>query len=166
MLCFRVSTGEPNVTCTHSFFTPRIIYYMQDESLLICTSRCAHTYTHGSLCSDDIVACCTQKVPVPHFGWVTVEMTALWDTVQCSFIAVHRRFRDAYCCDDGSSMHLRNVCILYETTRRNVSEGCHLHTLRRENLKYHLGYCLSSLSGFLGFSVRENLKFHIVKVVP
>jgi hypothetical protein len=26
----------------------------------------------------------------------------------------------------------------YETTRRNIPEGCHLHTRRRENLKSHL----------------------------
>jgi hypothetical protein len=25
----------------------------------------------------------------------------------------------------------------YETTRRNIPEGCHLHTRRRENLKSH-----------------------------
>jgi hypothetical protein len=27
-----------------------------------------------------------------------------------------------------------------ETTRCFISEGCHLHTLRRENLKSHVGF--------------------------
>jgi hypothetical protein len=27
----------------------------------------------------------------------------------------------------------------YQTTCRNIPEGCHLHTRRFENLKFHLG---------------------------
>jgi hypothetical protein len=38
----------------------------------------------------------------------SMKMTALWDTVPCRFIEVHRRFRHEYCLhhrlDDGGSM--------------------------------------------------------------
>jgi hypothetical protein len=64
----------------------------------------------------------------------------------CSLAEVDRRLRGAYCLqhhgDYGGSTYLWNVglllyCEIYETTRRYIPEGCHIHNRRRENLKSH-----------------------------
>jgi hypothetical protein len=42
-----------------------------------------------------------------------------------------------HCTDIGGSKLLRNVAIFQRTTQHYISEGCHLYTLRRENLTSH-----------------------------
>jgi hypothetical protein len=42
------------------------------------------------------------------------------------------------------AVRLSETSIYFETTWRNIPEGCNLHTRRRENLKYHNIY-LSTL---------------------
>lgn len=37
--------------------------------------------------------------------------------------------------DDGGSRHILNVLIVYQTTRRRISEASHLLTHSRENFK-------------------------------
>jgi hypothetical protein len=56
-------------------------------------------------------------------------MTAFWDVGPCSLVEVGRYFTGAYCSETS--------VYLYEATRRNIPEGCHLHTRRHENLKSH-----------------------------
>jgi hypothetical protein len=69
-------------------------------------------------------------------------ITVLWDVAPYSLVETDRRFRDPYCFhhhhhspDDGGSTCETSVNF-YETTRRNISKDGHLHTRRRENLKY------------------------------
>jgi hypothetical protein len=67
-------------------------------------------------------------------------MTAFWDTAPFSLVEVDRRFRGAY------SLHHQDETSVnfYETTKRNIPEGCHLRTLRRENLKSHKAIIMHS----------------------
>jgi hypothetical protein len=57
-------------------------------------------------------------------------MAVLWDVLLCRLVEIDWRFRGAYCLHHHGPDD-------YETTRRNVLEDSHLHTLRRENLKSH-----------------------------
>jgi hypothetical protein len=63
-------------------------------------------------------------------------MAAFWDWVPSGFLedlllrgAHFLRHNDG----NGGSTHLLNVGLLYETV--HITEGCHLHTRHRENLK-------------------------------
>jgi hypothetical protein len=65
-----------------------------------------------------------------------MKIAVFWDVAPCSLVDTDGRFRGAYCLhhqsddrlDDGGSNLIR--C--------NIPEDSHLHTHRRENLKYHL----------------------------
>jgi hypothetical protein len=80
-------------------------------------------------------------------------MTALWDTAPRSLVEVGRRFRGAYYLHSQINALMMeavrtsetsvNFC---ETTQRNNSEGYHIHTRRRENLKSH---CYSLSKAFI-----------------
>jgi hypothetical protein len=68
------------------------------------------------------------------------KMAVFWVVAPCSLVEVYRRFR-------VSSFWLlavitRAIALMmeanfYQTTRRNNPEDNHLHTRRRENLKFH-----------------------------
>jgi hypothetical protein len=55
-----------------------------------------------------------------------LKVTAFWDTLPCSLV-------------EGLMIEVVSTSetsiYFYETTRRNIPEGCHLHTRRREKLK-------------------------------
>jgi hypothetical protein len=69
-------------------------------------------------------------------------MTAFWVVAPCSLVEADRRFRGVYSIV-RSILMIESVSTsetsvnFYETTRRNIPEGRHLHTRRRENLKSH-----------------------------
>jgi hypothetical protein len=77
----------------------------------------------------------------------SMKMTAFWDTAPYSVAEIDRRFRDAYCLHYQGSTQVIAVMEavgisetsvnFHETTRRSIPEGCHLHTRRHDNLKYH-----------------------------
>jgi hypothetical protein len=55
-----------------------------------------------------------------------MNMTTFWDIAPCSLVEVDRRFRGAITlmeavCTSETSINF------YETTRRNILEGCHLY---------------------------------------
>jgi hypothetical protein len=81
-------------------------------------------------------------------------MKASWDVAQCS-LGVDRRFGGAYCIQYQGDVYTPSeslfIILIMEvvctsetsaysnvTTRRYFPEGSDLHTLRRENLKYHI----------------------------
>jgi hypothetical protein len=68
-----------------------------------------------------------------------VNMTAFWDIALCSLVETDRRFGDAsIIARMTEAVRTSETSInFYETTRRNIPEGYHLHTRRRENLKSH-----------------------------
>jgi len=74
-----------------------------------------------------------------------IRVTAFWDRAPCSLVEVDRRFikierRSTPNRLHGAisrGMHLWNVGLVNETTRRYMPERSHLHTRRRENLKSH-----------------------------
>jgi hypothetical protein len=75
------------------------------------------------------------------------KIRAFWDIEPCSF-GLDRLFRGAYCLHhQGFTLIMEAVrtCEMSvypnETKRRDVPEGSNIHSLRRENLKYHI--CLS-----------------------
>jgi hypothetical protein len=56
----------------------------------------------------------------------------------CSPVEVDRRFNDAYFIISATTMeiHTSETSVYFnETTRCRISDGCHLHSRRRENLK-------------------------------
>jgi hypothetical protein len=56
----------------------------------------------------------------------------------CSPVEVDRRFKGAYFIISAKTMEMRTSetsVYFNETTRRHISDGCHLHTRRHENLK-------------------------------
>jgi hypothetical protein len=57
----------------------------------------------------------------------SMKMTVFWYIAPCSLVEIDRRFRGAYCLHNQGSA----------PTRRNIPEGCHVHTRCRENLKSH-----------------------------
>jgi hypothetical protein len=62
---------------------------------------------------------------------VSSKVTAVWDIVSCSLVEVDRRFRGAHCLRAIALImeivHISETSVyLYETTRRNIPEGCHL----------------------------------------
>jgi hypothetical protein len=64
-------------------------------------------------------------------------MTSFLDIALCSLVEADWRFRCAYClCHQGDLKRRSSSTRL--TTRRDIPEGCHLHTRRRENLKSHI----------------------------
>jgi hypothetical protein len=75
-------------------------------------------------------------------------MTAFWDTEPCSLVEVRTDDSEvligatirAIFPRGGRCLAIHtsetSVCF-YETARRSIPEYCHLHTRRRENLKYH-----------------------------
>jgi hypothetical protein len=65
--------------------------------------------------------------------WNSMETTAFCNTEPCSLVEVGQHFRG----DAGGIIHLWNVCLLFETTRHNIAQRCHLHTHHCENLKSH-----------------------------
>jgi hypothetical protein len=64
-------------------------------------------------------------------------MTALWYLAPCSLVKVDGRFRDALMM---SAVRTSKTPDYFETARRYIPEGCHLHILWRGNLKYLLYY--------------------------
>jgi hypothetical protein len=73
-------------------------------------------------------------------------MIAFWYIALCSLVVVVRRFRGVYCIISAMIALMMEIVLTSETslyyndtTRRNISEGFHLHTRRRENLKSHKG---------------------------
>jgi hypothetical protein len=61
---------------------------------------------------------------------IVEKMTAFWDTAPYSLVEVGRRFRGTY--------YLHHQGYDYQSTLRNIPEGCHLHTRGRENLKFQM----------------------------
>jgi hypothetical protein len=61
--------------------------------------------------------------------------SVLWNTAPCSPLEIYRRFTCAFCfchqghhqCSDDGGTSETSVDF-YQTTRRNITEGCHLHT--------------------------------------
>jgi hypothetical protein len=72
------------------------------------------------------------------------KVTAFWDIAPCSPVAVNQRFGGVYCLHNQVALMMEAVNTsersvnLYGTTRRNIPEGCHLHSRCRENLKSHI----------------------------
>jgi hypothetical protein len=71
-------------------------------------------------------------------------MTAFWDIAPCSMVEVDRRFRGSYCLHHQGALAMEAVrtsetSVNYYTSRRNIPEGCHLHTRHRKDLKSHRG---------------------------
>jgi hypothetical protein len=68
-------------------------------------------------------------------------MAVFWVFVPCSLVEIYRRFRGA-CCGaiflmmEAASTSETSVKF-YQTARLNIPEDSHLHTYRRENLKFH-----------------------------
>jgi hypothetical protein len=83
--------------------------------------------------------CCLQIITkiafINHFFPTThsIKEGNYWDTAPCSLAEVDKHFKGAYCLHHQGG---ESVCF-YETTRRNIPDGCHLHTCRRENLNSH-----------------------------
>jgi hypothetical protein len=66
-----------------------------------------------------------------------MKMAVFWIVVPCSLVEVFRRFRGliALMMEAANTSEMSvNIC---QTTQRNNPEDSHLHTRRRENLKYH-----------------------------
>jgi hypothetical protein len=51
----------------------------------------------------------------------SLNVTACYDIAPCSVVEIYRRYRGACCLHHQDAWH--------------IPEGCHLHALRRENLK-------------------------------
>jgi hypothetical protein len=66
----------------------------------------------------------------------SVKMTVFWDVAPCSLVELYRHFRGADLMMEAASASETSVNF-YQTTRRNIPEDSHLHTPRRENLKFH-----------------------------
>jgi hypothetical protein len=79
-----------------------------------------------------------------------LNSAVFWVVAPCNLVEVYRRFRGACCLhhqgddsvkkmshrpDDGGMSE--TSVNFYQITRRNNSEGSHLYTRRRENLKSH-----------------------------
>jgi len=68
------------------------------------------------------------------------KMTGFRDIAPC-IVEVDRRFRGAY--SDFIALMMASVrtsetsVCFNETTRHSISENCHLHARRHDNLKYH-----------------------------
>jgi hypothetical protein len=66
-----------------------------------------------------------------------------WDTAPFSGVEVDLRFRGAYCVHHYDAPMMEAVCTsetsvyFNETTRRYISEGCHLGTRRLKYVKFH-----------------------------
>jgi hypothetical protein len=69
-----------------------------------------------------------------------IKTIIFWDVSPFSLVEVYRRFRVACCLhhqgDEAANTSETSVN-LYETTRHNIPEDSHLHTLRGEKLKSH-----------------------------
>jgi hypothetical protein len=62
-----------------------------------------------------------------------MKRETFWDIGPCGLVEVDRRFRGAYWM---VVLHACETSVnFYETTRRNVTEGCHPRTRRRQNLE-------------------------------
>jgi hypothetical protein len=73
-----------------------------------------------------------------------MKITAFWDMAPCRLEEVDEYFRGAYCLHYQGALMMEaalpsETSIFNETTRRHILEGNHLHTLCRENPKYHRG---------------------------
>jgi hypothetical protein len=70
-----------------------------------------------------------------------MKMADFWVVAPCSLVEVYRRFRGDCCIryqDDEEALSTSETSVnFYQSTRRNNAEDCHLHTRRRENLKFH-----------------------------
>jgi hypothetical protein len=68
-----------------------------------------------------------------------LKMTTFWDITPCSLLQVDQLLRGAYCLIAlmMGAISTSETSVNYQTTRRNIPEGCHLHIRRRENLKSH-----------------------------
>jgi hypothetical protein len=75
-------------------------------------------------------------------------MTIFWDIAPCSLVETDRRFRGAYCLHYQNDEMMEAVRTsqktinFYQTTRRNIPEDSHIHTRRRENLKFHQDFII------------------------
>jgi hypothetical protein len=68
----------------------------------------------------------------------------------CSLVEIGRLCRGVYCLhnqgpNDGGNKHVEKSVSFYQTTRRNIPEDSHLHTLRLGNLKSHPYTALNSI---------------------
>jgi hypothetical protein len=101
-------------------------------------------------------------------------MTAFLDIAPCSLVEGDRRFRSVYCLHHQGDEWLNALMMeavrtsetsvnFYQTTRRDVPEGCHLHTHRRENLKSQNAWRSSWHSVQLGLYWTERTKNKIAK---
>jgi hypothetical protein len=57
---------------------------------------------------------------------------------------IHGGFRRAYCLYHRGDRTSETSVYFYETTWRNIPEGCHFHTRRRENLKISLDVLITN----------------------
>jgi hypothetical protein len=66
-------------------------------------------------------------------------VTIFCDMAPCTYTQVDRRFRSAYCLNQTmEAVSASDTSVnFYETKRRHIPEGCHIHARRRENLKSH-----------------------------
>jgi hypothetical protein len=64
----------------------------------------------------------------------SMKTIAFWDTSPCSLVKLYRRFRGTYClhhcgdecCDEEVGIAETSVCY-FQTTWRNIPEGCHFY---------------------------------------
>jgi hypothetical protein len=68
-----------------------------------------------------------------------MKMTVFCDVAPCSVSDVFTASITRAFPDDGRVSTSETSDIFHQTTRRNITEDCHLHTRRRENLKSHDG---------------------------
>jgi hypothetical protein len=62
----------------------------------------------------------------------SMKMTAFWDLASCSLVKLDRRFINAYHLHhqgENGDTHLWKVFYLHDTTRRYITESCHLDTI-------------------------------------
>jgi hypothetical protein len=67
-------------------------------------------------------------------------MTVVWDVAPCSLVEVtdvSEVLAASIIRVMEAASTSENSVNFYQTTRHNIPEDCHLHTRRRENLKYH-----------------------------
>jgi hypothetical protein len=60
-----------------------------------------------------------------------MNMTAFWDIAPCSLVEVGD-VSEVLLLDDGGRT-FETSAYFYRAKRRNIPEGCHLHTRHREN---------------------------------
>lgn len=64
-------------------------------------------------------------------------MTAFWNVMSCTLVELARRFRCAYCLRNQGDGDYETLDYFNDAPRCYIPEDCHLHSCRREILKYY-----------------------------